>query len=127
MQGSEHHSIPSVWNIGGTVGKHERSRVSSMTDLVRRSAKAGYSSQFPLCACNTSSFKTDFMLCKYLEMEFYCQTRVWMHTLYSLGEERVQNREFGLNKSLIKKVVCLELQKHTGHISLILHLPECEQ
>lgn len=52
-------------------------------------------------------------------MEFYCQTRVWMDTLYFLGKERVQNSEFGLNKSLIKKVVYLESQKHTGHISLI--------
>lgn len=52
-------------------------------------------------------------------MEFYCQTRIWMDTLYFLGKERVQNSEFGLNKSLIKKVVYLESQKHTGHISLI--------
>lgn len=91
------------------------------------SAEAGYSSQFPLCACNTISFKTDFMLCKCLEIELFCQTRLWMDTLYSLGKESVQNREFGLNKSLIKQVVYLELQEHTGHICVILHLSECEQ
>lgn len=75
MQGSEHQSIPKVWNTG-TAGKYNRSRVSSMTDLVGKSAEAGYSSQLPLCACNIISFKTDFMLCKHLEVELYCQTRV---------------------------------------------------
>lgn len=95
-----------------------------MSDLVRKSAEAGYSSQFPLCVCNTTSFKPDFMLCKCLEMELSYKIRVWMETMYSLGKENVQNREFGLNKSLIKNVVYLGLQNHTGHISLILHLSE---
>lgn len=42
------------------------------------------------------------MLCKCLEMELSYKTRVWMETMYSLGKENVQNREFGLNKLLIK-------------------------
>lgn len=57
-----------------------RSRVSSMTDLVRK-CWGWILPQFPLSTCNTISFKTDFMLCKCLEMELYCQTRVWMDTL----------------------------------------------
>lgn len=105
-------------------GSIRRSRISSVSDLVRKSAEAGYSSQFPLCVCNTTNFKPDFMLCKCLEMEFSYKTRVWTETMYSLEKENIQNREFGLNKSLIKNVVYLELQNHTGHISLILHLSE---
>lgn len=126
MQGSEHQSVPKVWNTGGTVGKHKRCRVSLMTDLVRKSAEAGYPPSFHCVHAIPSVLKLILCFANVSRWNSIAKpVSAWAH--YSQGKESVQNREFGLNKSLIKNVVYLELQKHTGHISLILHLSECKQ